>query len=84
MFILKIISKVCNAENSACQGEETSELGHIGLLYCLSSHDDSQYDSLFSLASSYGDLDLLAQLVNTRSHLSINIMNAHMQANWDK
>ena len=33
-------------------------------------------DSLFSLASSYGDLELLAQLVNTReSSLSINVMN---------
>ena len=32
-------------------------------------------------ASSYGDLQLLAQLVNTRSHLSINIMNVHTQAN---
>ena len=38
---------------------------------------DSPCDSLFSLASSYGDLQLLAQLVNTRSHLSINIMNTY-------
>ena len=30
---------------------------------------------------SYGDLQLLAQLVNTRSHLSIIIMNVHTQAN---
>ena len=46
---------------------------------------NSQHDSLFSLATSYGDLGLLAQLVNTRrNHLSINIMNVLTQANWDK
>ena len=31
--------------------------------------------------ASYGDLQLLAQLVSARSHLSINIMNVHTQAN---
>ena len=36
------------------------------------------------MASSIGDLELLAQLVNTRSHLSTNIMNVRTQANWDK
>ena len=37
MFISKIISKLCSAKNNTCQSEEASELGHIGLLYCLSS-----------------------------------------------
>ena len=37
MFALKIISKLCSAENNARKSEEASELGHIGLLYCLSS-----------------------------------------------
>ena len=46
---------------------------------------DSFEDSLFSLASNYGDLELLAQLVNTReSSLSIDVMNVHTKANWDK
>ena len=37
MFALKIISKLCSAKNNVCRSEEASELGHIGLLYCLSS-----------------------------------------------
>ena len=35
MLILKVISKLCSAENNTYQSEEASELGHIGLLYCL-------------------------------------------------
>ena len=83
-----MISKLCSAENNTCQSEETSELSHTELLYCLSSHKYiilsiimTPCTSLFSLASSYGDLQLLAQLVNTKSHLSINIMNVHTQVN---
>ena len=54
-----------SAENNTCQSEEASELGYIRLLYCLSSHKyssryNSQCDSLFSLVSSYGDLELQA------------------------
>ena len=37
MFIVKVVSKLCSAENNTCQSEEASELGHIELLYCLSS-----------------------------------------------
>ena len=37
MFVLIIISKLCSAKNNACKNEEASELGHIGLLYYLSS-----------------------------------------------
>ena len=35
MFILKVISKLCSAENDTYHSEEASDLGHIGLLYCL-------------------------------------------------
>ena len=47
---------LCSGENNTCQSEETSELGHTGLLYCLSSHKYisiimTPCDSLFSLAS---------------------------------
>ena len=38
MFVLKIISKLCSAENNECRSEEATKLGHIGLLsliYCL-------------------------------------------------
>ena len=53
-----------SAENNTCQSEEASELGYIRLLYCLSSHKYSSMtlyvDSLFSLVSSYGDLELQA------------------------
>ena len=37
-MFLRMISKLCSAENNICESEETSELGHNGLLYCLSSH----------------------------------------------
>ena len=40
MFILKVISKLCSAENNTYQSEEASELGHIGLLYCLLSQNE--------------------------------------------
>ena len=90
MFILKIISKLCSAWNNTCQSEEASELGHIGLLYCL---PNQKYISItlnmthyfHRQLATYGDLELLAQLVNTRrNNLSINIMNVLTQANWDK
>ena len=32
MFVLKIISKLCSAENNVCRSEEATEVGHIGLL----------------------------------------------------
>ena len=92
ILILKVTSKLSSAENDTCQNEEASELSHIGLLYNLSSQkyicvtlSDSFENLLLSSASSYRDLELLTQLVNTReSSLSINIMNVHTQANWDK
>ena len=39
MFTLKLISQLCSAKNNARKNEEASELGHIGLLYCLSSQE---------------------------------------------
>ena len=36
IFILKIISKLCSAENNICESE-ASEQGHIVLLFCLPS-----------------------------------------------
>ena len=50
-------------------------MGHINDLCC------TQISGYDWQVASYGDLQLLAQLVNTRSHLSINIMNVHTQAN---
>ena len=79
MFVLKINSKLCSAENNARKSEEASELGPhwAALLFVKSkkyiSMTQSRCDSLFSLASSYGEL--LIQLVNTRSHLNTNTMN---------
>ena len=52
------------------------ELGHIELLYCLSSQEyisktlDVTHYFHWQLWQVAGDLELLAQLVNTRSHLS--------------
>ena len=35
IFLLRIISKSCSAENNVCRSEEATELGHFGLLYRL-------------------------------------------------
>ena len=88
MFIWKIISKLCIAENNVCRSEEATELGHIGLLGSIA------YQVRNTLALGWLSmwlgyfLELLAQLVNTRrrSHLSTNniIINVCTQANWDK
>ena len=46
IFLLKIISKLCSAENNVCQSEEATELGHFGLLYCLHVKSDKHYMTL--------------------------------------
>ena len=50
MFLLRIISKSCSAENNVCRSEEAIELGHFGLLYCMLSQ---KYISMTLIVTHY-------------------------------
>ena len=76
IFLLRLISKSCSAEYDEVKKPQLARSLWAALSLVKSEIHlyDSHCDSLFSLASSFGDLELLAQLVNTKSHLSTNNM----------